>query len=247
MSGHSKWHSIKHKKAVVDARRGKLFTRVIKELTVAARLGGSDLTANPRLRTAVQAAKDVNMPKDTIERAIKKGAGELQGVTYEEIVYEGYGPGGVAIMVNVTTDNKNRSAAEIRHAFSKHGGNLGASGCVSYLFTRKGHIEIEQGDEDEVMEAALEAGAEDIQNQGDGFFLVECDPDAVEETRKAIEDAGVTVIGSAAHLVPSTSVRLEGRELEQCRKLIEALEDHDDVDEVSSNLEEPVEDSAAAS
>ena len=246
MSGHSKWHSIKHKKAAVDAKRGKIFTRVIKELTVAARLGGSDLTANPRLRTAVQAAKDVNMPKDTIDRAVKKGAGELQGVSYEENVYEGYGPGGVAIMVKVTTDNRNRSAAEIRHLFSKNGGNLGATGCVSYLFSRKGHIEIEGADEDQVMEAALEAGAEDIQNQGDGYFLVECDPDAVEDVRKAIEDTGIKVIGSSARLIPSTWAKLEGKELDQCRKLIDLLEDHDDVDEVSSNLEEPDDEESAA-
>jgi len=241
MSGHSKWHSIKHKKAAIDAKRGKIFTRVVKELQIAARLGGSDLGSNPRLRVAVQAAKDVNMPKDNIERAIKKGAGELGGDALEEILYEGYGPGGVAVMVKVTTDNKNRTAAEVRHAFSKNGGNMGQSGCVSYLFERKGFIEIESGDEDKVMEAALEAGAEDVQNQGDGFFLVETPPDDVQDIREAIEAAGVNVVGSRAELVPSTTVKLEGKELESCRKLIDVLEDNDDADEVSHNLEEPEE------
>lgn len=239
MSGHSKWHSIKHKKALVDAKRGKMFTKVIKELTVAARLGGSDEASNPRLRTAIQAAKDVNMPKDTMERAIKKGAGELGGAEPEDITYEGYGPGGVAVMVKVTTDNKNRSAAEIRHAFNKHHGNLGTSGCVSYLFERTGHIEIEGGGEDAIMEAALEAGADDVENQGEGYFLVKCDPDNVQDIREAIEAKGINVVGSRAELVPSTRVKLEGKELEQCDRLINALEDNDDVSEVATNLDYP--------
>lgn len=238
MSGHSKWHSIKHKKALIDAKRGKLFTRVIKELQVAARLGGSDLAANPRLRTAVQAAKDVNMPKDTMERAIKKGAGELGGEAIEEITYEGYGPGGVAIMVKVTTDNKNRTAADVRHAFTKNNGNMGTTGCVGYLFTRKGLIEVEQGEEEKVMEAALEAGAEDVENQGEGYFLVECDPDSVQDVREAIEAAGVKVTSSSTPLVPATRVKLAGKELEQCHKLLDMLEDNEDVAEVSSNLDE---------
>lgn len=241
MSGHSKWHSIKHKKAIIDARRGKMFTKVIKELSVAARLGGSDVSANPRLRTAIQAAKDVNMPKDTMERAIKKGAGELGGAAPEDIVYEGYGPGGVAVLVKVTTDNKNRSAAEIRHAFSKSNGNMGTSGCVSYLFDRRGHIEIEEGEEDTVMEVALEAGAEDVENQGDGYFLVVCEPDAVQDIREAIEAKGVRVVGSRAELVPSTTVALEGKELEQCERLISSLEDNEDVTDVATNLAYPEE------
>ena len=241
MSGHSKWHSIKHKKAIIDARRGKMFTKVIKELMVAGRLGGSDPGSNPRLRSAIQAAKDVNMPKDTMERAIKKGAGELGGAAPEDITYEGYGPGGVALMVQVTTDNKNRSAAEIRHAFNKHNGNMGTSGCVGYLFERRGHIEIEGAEEEAVMEAALEAGAEDVQNQGDGYFLVTCSPDDVQDIREAIEAKGIKVVGSRAELVPSTHVKLEGKDLEQCEKLINALEDNDDVTDVATNLEYPEE------
>ncbi len=241
MSGHSKWHSIKHKKAAVDAKRGKMFTRIIKELQVAARLGGSDAEANPRLRTAIQAAKDVNMPKDNIERAVKKGAGELGGAAIEEITYEGYGPGGVAVMVKVTTDNKNRTASDIRHAFSKFNGNLGQSGCVGYLFTRRGTIEVEEGEEDQVMEAALEAGAEDVENQGDGYFLVECDPDSVQDVREAMEAKGVKATGSSVAQVPSTEVHLEGKEREQCEKLIEALDDNDDVVEVWHNMEAPEE------
>lgn len=237
MSGHSKWHSIKHKKALIDAKRGKLFTKVIKELTVAARLGGSDPDANPRLRQAIQAAKDVNMPKDTLERAVKKGAGEIEGQSFEEIIYEGYGPGGVAIMVKVTTDNKNRAAAEIRHAFSRNGGNLGTAGCVGYLFTKRGIIEVEQGDEDKVMEAALEAGAEDVESQGDGYFVVFSDPDNVQDVREAMEARGIKVTSSSARLVPSTTTTPEGKDAEQCQRLIEVLEEHDDVDDVSSNLE----------
>jgi YebC/PmpR family DNA-binding regulatory protein len=237
MSGHSKWHSIKHKKALVDAKRGKLFTRVIKEVQVAARMGGSDPDANPRLRTAIQAAKDVNMPKDTMERAIKKGAGELGANAMEEMTYEGYGPGGVAVMVQVTTDNRNRAAAEVRHAFTKTHGNLGQTGCVGYLFERKGLIEVEEGEEDTVMEAALEAGANDIENQGEGYFLVECDPDSVQDIREAMEAAGIKVSSSGAQLIPSTSAQLEGKEYIQCIKLIDMLEDNEDVTEVSHNLE----------
>lgn len=242
MSGHSKWHSIKHKKAAVDAKRGKVFTRVIKELQVAARLGGSDSDANPRLRSAIQAAKDVNMPKDTMERAIKKGAGELGGESLEEIMYEGYGPGGVAIMVSITTDNKNRAAADVRHAFTKHNGNLGQSGCVSYLFARKGIIVIEEGEEEKVMEAAIEAGAEDVENKGDGYFVVEADPDTVQDVREALEAAGINVSGSTVEQVPSTTVNLEGKELDQCQKLIDLLDDNEDVTEVAHNLELPDED-----
>lgn len=241
MSGHTKWHSIKHKKAIVDAKRGKLFTRVIKELTIAARLGGSDPAANPRLRTAIQAAKDVNMPKDTLERAVKKGAGELEGQAIEELVYEGYAPGGVAVIVKASTDNKNRSASEIRHAFTKYGGNMGATGSVSFLFAKQGHIDVEEGEEDKVMEAALEAGAIDIQNQGEGYFLVITDPNDVQDVREALEAKGIKVTGSRALLVPSTTVKLSGKELEQCQKTLDLLEELDDVDEVSHNLEAPEE------
>jgi YebC/PmpR family DNA-binding regulatory protein len=242
MSGHSKWHSIKHKKALIDSRRGKLFTKVIKELTIAARIGGgSDPNANPRLRTAIQLAKDVNMPKDTMERAIKKGAGELAGQSIEELVYEGYGPGGVALIVRASSDNKNRTAADIRHLFTKHGGNLGATGSVGFLFSRQGQIDVEGAEEDKLMEVAIEAGAEDVQNQGEGYFLVVCDAANVQDVRDAIEAAGIKVSGSGARLIASTSTKLEGKDLESCQKLIDGLEDNDDVDEVSHNLEAPEE------
>lgn len=236
MSGHSKWHSIKHKKAAVDAKRGKLFTRVIKELQIAARLGGSDPGGNPRLRTAIQSAKDVNMPKDTMERAIKKGAGELEGAAFEEILYEGYAPGGVAVMVEVTTDNRNRAASEIRHTFTKYGGNLGSSGCVSYLFERKGVIEAEAQDDDKVMEVALEAGAEDIESE-EGFHEITTDPDEVQAIRDALEGAGIKVTSSGVRQIPTTTVALDLKDAQSCMKLIGALEENDDVDEVYANHE----------
>jgi YebC/PmpR family DNA-binding regulatory protein len=237
MSGHTRWHSIKHKKALIDARRGKLFTRVIRELTIAARLGGSDAGSNPRLRTAIQAAKDVNMPKETMERAIKKGAGELEGMAMEELRYEGYGPGGVAIMVRATTDNRHRTAGDVRHIFTKYGGNMGTDGCVSYLFSHQGVIEVEGGDEDKVMEVALEAGAEDVQAV-EGGFVVKTRPDNLQDVREAIEKAGLTVAQSRAGYFASTKTTLEGKELEMCARLINALDDYDDVDEVAHSLEE---------
>lgn len=236
MSGHSKWHSIKHKKAIIDAKRGKVFTRVIKELQIAARLGGSDQGSNPRLRVAVQAAKDVNMPKDTMERAIKKGAGELPGQAIEEMVYEGYGPGGVAVMVEVTTDNKNRAASEIRHLFSKGNGNLGNSGCVSYLFERKGIIEIENDDADQVMEAAIEAGAEDVES-GEGYHEVSCDPDELQNVRAGIEEQGIKVSRASVKQIPMTTKELDADEAKSVLKLIDLLEENDDVDEVYTNYE----------
>lgn len=236
MSGHSRWHTIKHKKAALDAKRGKLFTKVIKELTIAARMGGSDPNSNPRLRTAIQAAKDVNMPKDTMDRAIKKGAGELEGQSYEEITYEGYGPGGVAIMARTTTDNRNRSVSEIKFMFSKNGGNLGTSGCVGYLFSKVGNIMVEDATEDQLMEAALEAGAENVQGE-DGTFIVRTAPENVQEVRDALEAKKFKVTSSGVNSVPATTVRLEGKEALACAKLINALEDHDDVDEVAHNLE----------
>jgi len=236
MSGHSKWHSIKHKKALVDAKRGKAFTKVIKELQIAARLGGSDPGGNPRLRTAIQAAKDANMPKDTMDRAIKKGAGELEGSNFEEMHYEGYGPGGVAIMVKVTTDNRNRAASEIRHMFSKNGGNLGAEGCVGFLFVREGTIIVDEGDEDAIMEVALEAGAKDVESE-DGAFLVKTEPDSTQDVRDALEKAGFKVSSSENAYHPSTHVRLEGKDAVACAKLLAMLEDNDDVDEVAHNLE----------
>ncbi len=237
MSGHSKWHSIKHKKAAVDAKRGKIFTRAIKELQIAARMGGSDPGSNPRLRTAIQAAKDVNMPKDNIERAIKKGAGELDGEAIEEINYEGYGPGSTAIMVEVATDNKNRAAADVRHCFNKHGGNLGTTGCVGYIFSRTGVIDVEDGVEDKVMEAALESGADDVEDQGDGYFLVKCPPDVVQDVRESMEGAGIKITGSSVQKIPSTTVKVEGKDAETLTKLLDALEDLDDVNEVWHNAE----------
>lgn len=237
MSGHSKWHSIKHKKALIDAKRGKMFTKVIKELTVAARLGGSDPGSNPRLRTAIQAAKDSNMPKDTLERAVKKGAGEIEGQSFEEFTYEGYGAGGAAIMIKITTDNKNRTAGEVRHAFMKYGGNLGAIGCVGYLFSKKGIIDVEGGDEDTVMMAALDAGAEDVQNHGEGYYTVSTPPESVQDVREALEKANIKVTSSSVKMIPSTSTKVAGKDAEQCQKLLDWLDDYDDVDDVSSNVE----------
>jgi YebC/PmpR family DNA-binding regulatory protein len=236
MSGHSKWHSIKHKKAIVDARRGKAFTKVIKELQIAARLGGSDPASNPRLRTAIQAAKDVNMPKDTIERAVKKGAGELEGSELVEMTYEGYGPSGIAIMVEVTTDNRNRTAGEVRHIFTKYGGNLGSTGCVGYLFERKGIIDAEFGDEEKVLEVALEAGAEDVHSD-QGYHEIVTAPDEVQSVREALEAAGIKVTSSGVKRLPTTTTTLEAEEAKAVAKLLGKLEENDDVDEVYHNME----------
>jgi YebC/PmpR family DNA-binding regulatory protein len=238
MSGHSKWHSIKHKKAAADAKRGKVFTRVIRELTIAAKMGGGDPSGNPRLRTAIAAAKEVNMPWKNIESAIKKGTGELEGATYEEITYEGYGPGGVAIMVDCTTDNRNRTAAEIRHLFSKANGNLGAVGSVSYLFEKQGIISVagEGTDEDKLMETALEAGADDIKPE-DGQFTVTTSPNNFNEIRETIENAGFKIEGAEITNVPNMTKAVEGKEAEQVLKLLGQLEDHDDVQNVSANFD----------
>jgi YebC/PmpR family DNA-binding regulatory protein len=238
MSGHSKWSTIKHKKALKDARRGKVFTKLIKDLTIAARIGGSDLSANPRLRTAVAAAKAASMPNDTIDRAIKKGAGELEGVSYEEILYEGRGPGGVAIMVQVLTDNKNRTVSEIRHFFTKHGGNLGTPNSVAYMFTKKGIITVDkaQAEEDQLMEVVLDAGAEDV-TAGDELFEVSTPPEDVEVVREALEKAGITVASAEVTMVPQNTVTLSGKEAEQTLKLLDALQEHDDVQSVSANLD----------
>ncbi|MDX2175652.1 MAG: YebC/PmpR family DNA-binding transcriptional regulator [Candidatus Sumerlaeia bacterium] len=236
MSGHSKWHSIKHKKALIDAKRGKMFTKVIKEIQIAARLGGSDPSANPRLRTAIQAAKDSNMPKDTMERAIKKGAGELGGDSYEDLSYEGYGPGGVAVMIKLTTDNRNRTAGEIRHIFSKNGGNMGTDGCVSYLFARVGEIVIENAEEEKLLEAALEAGADDVESD-EGTFIVKTPPETVQDIREKLEAQGFRATNSAARYIPANYVRLEGKDATQCAKLLAMLDDNDDVTEVAHNLE----------
>lgn len=238
MSGHSKWHSIKHKKAAVDAKRGKIFTRIIREITIAARLGGGDPEANPRLRTAIAAARDVNMPMKNIENAIKRGTGEIEGATFEEVTYEGYGPGGVAILVEATTDNRNRTTAEIRHLFSKYNGSLGAVGCVSYLFSKKGTIVIpkEGVDEDRLLEAALEAGAEDVQTEDEAFQVI-TEPTQLQSVREKLESSGFKIERAEVVSIPSTTKRVEGRDAETLLKLLDALEEHDDVQSVSSNFE----------
>jgi len=246
MSGHSKWAGIKHKKAKVDAQRGRVFTKIIREITVAARVGGGDPGGNPRLRTAVQAAKAVNMPADNIERAIKKGTGELEGVTYEEITYEGYGPGGVAVLVEVLTDNKNRTVGEIRKILSRHGGNLGESGCVAFLFEKKGYIQVDAAkvDEDKLMTIALDAGAEDLQGE-ESVFAITAAPKDFEKVRDAIVKSGIQPISAEITKLPKSSVRLEGRPAEQMLRLMEELEEHDDVQHVYANFDIPEEIMAA--
>lgn len=248
MSGHSKWAGIKHKKAKVDAQRGRVFTKIIREITVAARVGGGDPAGNPRLRTAVQAAKAVNMPSDNIERAIKKGTGELEGVSYEEITYEGYGPGGVAVMVEVVTDNKNRTVGEIRKAFSRHGGNLGETGCVGFLFEKKGYLQVEASkvDEDRLLSIALEAGAEDLQRE-EGLFAVTTAPKDFEKVREAILKSGIQPLSAEITKLPKSTVKLDGKPAEQMLRLMEELEEHDDVQHVYANFDIPEEIMAAMS
>jgi YebC/PmpR family DNA-binding regulatory protein len=246
MSGHSKWAGIKHKKAKVDAQRGRVFTKLIREITVAARVGGGDPGGNPRLRTAIQAAKAVNMPADNIERAIKKGTGELEGVTYEEITYEGYGPGGVAVLVEVLTDNKNRTVGEIRKIFSRHGGNLGESGCVAFLFEKKGYVQIDAAkvDEDRLMTIALDAGAEDLQRE-ESAFAVTSAPKDFEKVRDAIVKSGIRPLSAEITKLPKSTVKLEGKHAEQMLRLMEELEEHDDVQHVYANFDIPEEIMAA--
>ncbi len=242
MSGHSKWSSIKHKKAAVDAKRGKIFTKVIREITVAARQGGGDPEANPRLRTAIQAAKAVNMPQDNIHRAIQKGTGEGEGTSFEEIVYEGYGPGGVAILCTVLTDNKNRTVAELRHLFSRHGGNLGETGCVAWMFHKKGLIVVDksQKDEEELMLLALEAGAEDIKADDDVYEILTTSED-FEWVKRALEEQNIEMSVAEISMIPQATVKLEGKQAQQMLKLMEALEDHDDVQHVYANFDIPEE------
>ena len=242
MSGHSKWSTIKHKKGALDAKRGKVFTKVLKEITVAARLGGGDVNANPRLRLAVDTAKAANLPKDNWERAIKKGTGELEGVTYEEVVYEAYGPGGVAILVEAMTDNKNRTTPEIRSYFTKFGGELGAQGSVAYLFTKQGEIAVEpEIAEDRIMEVALEAGADDVVNDAGEAWVIKTSPEAYQAVKDAVDAAKLPVIESKIIMAPSTSAALEGSKLTSFLKLVDLLEDNDDVQNVWHNgdYEEP--------
>jgi YebC/PmpR family DNA-binding regulatory protein len=242
MSGHSKWSSIKHKKAATDAKRGKIFTKFIKEITVAARMGGGDIEANPRLRTAVQAAKAENMPKDNIERAIKKGTGDLEGVNYEESIYEGYGPGGAAVLVESLTDNKNRTVADIRSIFGKNGGNLGENGCVAWMFDKKGYIAVERStvDEDTLMETALEAGAEDVR-EDNGNYEVISEPGDFETIKEAIDNAAIPYIDAEVTMLPQNTTNLAGKEAEQMVRLMDMLEDCDDVQKVFTNADIPEE------
>ncbi|WP_017874133.1 YebC/PmpR family DNA-binding transcriptional regulator [Candidatus Caldatribacterium saccharofermentans] len=238
MSGHSKWAQIKHKKAKTDLERGKAFSKLIRLITVAARQGGGNPENNPRLRLAIQKAREMNMPQENIEKAIKKGTGELEGVAYEEIVYEGYGPGGVAIMVEATTDNRNRTTAEIRHLFSKHGGSLGETGCVSWVFERKGLISFEKDkvDEETIMAVAIDAGAEDIRSTETTLDVITT-PEDFERVKEAIEKSGLQYAVAQVTMVPKTTVSVEGKQAQQVLSLIEALEDHDDVQEVYANFD----------
>jgi YebC/PmpR family DNA-binding regulatory protein len=240
MAGHSKWANIKHRKGAQDARRGKVFTKIIKEITVAARMGGGDVNANPRLRRAVDDAKGENMPKDNIDRAIKKGTGELEGVNYEENTYEGYGPGGAAVFVESVTDNKNRAVSEIRHCFSKCGGNLGAGGCVAWMFDNKGYLVVEKSaaDEEELMEAALEAGAEDVREDGSNFEVITA-PEDFEAVKEAIDAAGIAYIDAEVTMLPQNTTSLEGKEAQQMIRLMDMLDNCDDVQKVYTNADIP--------
>ena len=238
MSGHSKWHSIKHKKGALDAKRGKLFTKLIKEITVAARSGGGDPEANARLRKAISDAKASNMPNDTIDRAVKRGTGELEGTSYDEITYEGYGPGGVAVMVDAMTDNRNRTVAEIRHLFSKNGGNLGESGSVGWIFEKKGYIVVNKAakPEDELFELVSEAGAEDLRDDEDNFEIITA-PESFDVVLDAVRRGGLEPEVAEVEMVPKSYIKLQGAEARQMLKLMEALEDHDDVQKVSANFD----------
>jgi YebC/PmpR family DNA-binding regulatory protein len=240
MSGHSKWSTIKHKKGAADKKRGKIFTKLIKEITVAARMGGGDIEANPRLRQAVAAAKAQNMPKENFERAIKKGTGELEGVSYEEIVYEGYGPGGVAVMVECLTDNRNRTIADVRYMFSKAGGNVGTDGCVAWMFDKKGLIAVSKDtvDEDTLMEVALDAGAEDIRDEGDVFEVI-TDPGDFEAVQAAVDKAGIAYEMAEITRLPQTMTAVSGKEAEQMIRFMEALDDCDDVQKFYTNADIP--------
>ena len=237
MAGHSKWANIKHKKAATDAKRGKLWSKLSKAIMVAAKQGGGDPDTNNRLRTVIADAKAVSMPKDNLERAIKKGCGELEGNAFEEIVYEGYGPAGVAVMCDILTDNRNRTAPEVRKIFEKHSGNLGATGCVSWMFDRKGLFVIaaDKSTEEQLMEVALEAGAEDIKSDGD--FEVLCDPDLFSDVRQALEDASIECLSAQVTRIPQNTVAVDSEYAATVISLMETLDDHDDVQNVSANFD----------
>jgi YebC/PmpR family DNA-binding regulatory protein len=238
MSGHSKWHTIKHKKGAADAKRGKIFTRIIKELTVAARSGGGDPDANPRLRTIVAEAKSVNMPAENIKRAIRRGTGEEPGMSYEEVMYEGYGPGGAALLIDVLTDNKNRTVGEIRHMMSKYNGNLAAENSVAWMFSRKGQVVVEKAkaDEETLLNAALDAGADDMNDDGSAWEIVSA-PEIFEAVRDAIKALGVEPAAAEIAMIPQNYVKLEGKDAQQMLRLMEALDDHDDVQHVWANFD----------
>jgi YebC/PmpR family DNA-binding regulatory protein len=238
MSGHSKWHTIKHKKGAADAKRGRVFTRIIKELTVAARAGGGDPDANPRLRTVVAEAKAVNMPAENIKRAIRRGTGEEPGVQYEEVSYEGYGPGGVALIIEALTDNKNRTVGEIRHMLTKYGGNLGETNSVSWMFEKRGYIVIEKAkaSEDTLLSAALDAGADDLRDDGEHWEVLST-PEALPGVKEAVQKLGIETVSAQVAMLPKNYVSLEGRAAQSMLKLLDLLEDHDDVQHVWSNMD----------
>jgi YebC/PmpR family DNA-binding regulatory protein len=240
MSGHSKWSTIKHKKGATDAKRGKIFTKIIKEITVAARMGGGDPETNPRLRGALNSARSENMPKDTFERAIKKGTGDLEGVNYEEILYEGYGPGGVAVLVECLTDNRNRTIAEVRQVFNKAGGNVGTDGCVAWMFDKKGLIVVDKvdSDEDTLMEVALDAGAEDIKEESDSFEII-TEPSDFDAVKEAVDGAGIKYEMAEITMIPQNMTKVDGKEAEQMINFMEALDDCDDIQKFYSNADIP--------
>ena len=238
MSGHSKWHTIKHKKGALDAKRGKVFTRIIKELTVAARNGGGDVEMNPRLRTIVAEAKSVNMPSDNIKKAIQRGTGELPGVSYEEVVYEGYGPGGAAVIIEALTDNRNRTVGELRHMLTKHNGNLAESNAVAWMFSKKGYIVVDKAaaNEEALLNAVLEAGGDDLRDDGDSWEILS-DPPAFEAVRDAVKALGVEPATAQIAMLPENYIKLEGKDANHMLKLMDALDDHDDVKQVWSNFD----------
>lgn len=241
MSGHSKWVNIKHRKGKMDALRGKITTKISREIMIAVRTGGADPAGNMRLKLALQKARENNIPKDNIQRAIQRGQGTLEGNAYEELVYEGYGPGGVAVMVEIMTDNRNRTAAEIRHLFTKHGGNLGETGCVGWMFQRKGVLVVEKNsgiDEDELMLLAVEAGAEDFRSEGEEYEIT-CAPEDFESVQSALEKSGIKAAHAELALVPSTRMQLDDNDAARMMKLLDALEEHDDVQEVYTNADFP--------
>jgi YebC/PmpR family DNA-binding regulatory protein len=238
MSGHSKWHTIKHKKGAADAKRGKVFTRIIKELTVAARAGGGDADSNPRLRTIIAEAKSVNMPADNIKRAIRRGTGEEPGMTYDEVMYEGYGPGGAAVLIDTLTDNRNRTVGELRHMLSKHGGNLGESNSVAWMFEKKGYIVVgkNKANEEQLMAAALDAGADDMRDDGDSWEIFSA-PDAYAAVLEAVKGLSIEPDAAELSMVPQNYIKLEGKVAQQMVKLMDALDEHDDVRQVWSNFD----------